>query len=826
MRSLIGSLFGSVDAFLRAIRNGVRSGLARLRGPLGTLAFYAVLGLTGARIVIGDVLSRIDAVLGGIEKAAAFVGLLAMTLLAFNDYLQREFKPRLGSMGGLWDIDGQVNIALLLLVIVGFLGASQATRDGKHIAVDAMDKVLSPGAARFVKRFQSLASAAVCALLAKGAFDGVFTSSKDTFEGVNVFAWMVAPINALVALLPGEKFGPGTAFESLMAWEDAKFEANLDPFKIPAFGFVKAGDGFPLWIPLGIIAFLFATMAARFAGAALTVPPPDPFAPQRPGSRRPIDVILAGGFPGALLALGLAVWWGTGTMIVVAAILVVLLGAPLFVGVGVGTIASWILLREGSAEVVVGDMFEAAKKQELLAIPFFVLAGNLMTEGSIARRLVHIARVALASVPGGLGVAAVLACAFFAAISGSSPVTVIAIGSVMFPMLIADRYDENYSLGVLSSAGSLGIIIPPSVPMLIYAIMVSGQPGVGVIDPTALFAAGIVPGLLIATCLILYTWYVTWPRAGTTSSVVAYEVPAGSTWARELGKATIAGLPSLMLPVVILGGIYGFLDLRPFGIDFVLAFTVTESAAVAVVYALFVELFINRELKLRQIPKAFSDSALQMGSLFLVIMIAISLNRFFAFEQLPERATAWMLSMVDSKLGFLLAVNIFLLILGCLMDMISAILITAPLLAPIATQYGIHPIHFAIMFIVNLEIGYLTPPMGINLFVASTVFDRPLLKVIRAAIPFVFVMLFSLFMIAAFPWISLVFDETPMPEPVAIDVGAAIDEGTVPGEVAPAEVPAEPAPTEPMPEDGAPTEAAPTDPAGEVAPGEGAGAAP
>jgi C4-dicarboxylate transporter DctM subunit len=210
-----------------------------------------------------------------------------------------------------------------------------------------------------------------------------------------------------------------------------------------------------------------------------------------------------------------------------------------------------------------------------------------------------------------------------------------------------------------------------------------------------------------------------------------------------------------MLPVLILGGIYGWFDLAPLGLDLAVRFTVTEAAAVAVVYALFVELILNRELKWRDLPGVVSESAVMMGSLFLILVIAISLNRFFVFEQVPEQATAWMLSHVDSQLTFLIMVNLFLLALGCVMDILSAILIVAPLLAPIASSYGIHPIHFGIMFIVNLELGYLTPPLGINLFVATTVFERPLIDVIRSVLPFLGLMLFCLFVIIWFPSLSL-----------------------------------------------------------------------
>lgn len=755
----IGRLFGAVDAATRGVGDGIRGVLRSFRAPLQSLLFALVIVGTGARLVIGDIARVADRAVGALERAAVFLGLLGMTLLAFNEYLARELKPALGwDAWGLWSIDGQMNVALLLLVVVGFMGGSLATREDKHIAVDAMERVLSPGPARFVKRFIHIASFALCALFARGSWDAVLASSKDAFEGVKVWGWMAAPINALVAWMPGEHFGPGTAYPTITDWEDAKFDADLDPFEIAAFGFVEAGDRFPLWIPMGLLVFIFAVMALRFLGRAITLPNAPP-ATTILGTRRPADIILAGAFPGALIAMAMGVWFGTGPLILVGSLLLVFLGAPLFVGVGFGTVAAWVLLRDGSTENVINDMFEATKKQELLAIPFFVLAGNLMTEGSIARRLIDIARISLGGIPGGLGVGAVVACAFFAAISGSSPVTVIAIGSIIFPMLVQEGYSERYSIGVLSSAGSLGIIIPPSVPMLIYAIIVSGNPKVGVVDPTVLFKAGILPGLFIASVLILYTMYTTWPRPDgrATSETVkgGVDIPEGSTWAREFGLALLRGIPSLMLPVIVLGGIYGWVDFRGIGIDFHISFTITEAAAVAVVYALFVELVINRELKLKAVPGVFAESAVMMGTLFLVIVIAISLNRFFVFEQIPEAAAAWMMEHVDSKFTFLIMVNLFLLALGCVMDIISAILIVAPLIAPIAAGYGIHPIHFAIMFIVNLELGYLTPPLGINLFVATTVFDRPLLDVIRSVIPFLLLMLFCLVVIVFFPSLSL-----------------------------------------------------------------------
>ncbi|MBX2801382.1 MAG: TRAP transporter large permease subunit [Myxococcales bacterium] len=865
--SAVGLLFRAVDLVTtdlwRAIRNGVRD---LLKGPLQGVAFYLILTFTGVLLLLEDVLSTADRVIGWLERAFVTVAMAAMAFLAFNEYMARELRPSFGDMGGLWALEGQMNVALLLMVVVGFLGASLATQERKHIAVDAIGRVLSPGPARLVKRFVALASMGLCLIFAQGSWNAVFSHAQDAFEGASVWSPLQQPINAVAAWMPGERYGPPSChvdgeptpsgcptvtYASGDDWIDAQYDQGLDPFELhfedvklsvvnpsqqpveltlvleeasgedaedvtvqvtapadgqsefrsvevteakrialrvdagsvqpgevllepgllnvvtvsprgpptversvhAAFGYVDAGDRFPLWIPLLLLVFAFGMMALRFLGHVFVPFDADADQPTpRPGTRRPADVILAGAFPGALIAIGLGVWLGQGWIILLASLLLVFLGAPLFVAVGVGTLASWMLLRNGNAETVVSDMFEATKKQELLAIPFFVLAGNLMTRGSIATRLIEVARALIGGVPGGLGAGAVAACALFAAISGSSPVTVIAIGSIMFPMLLREGYSERYGMGVLTTAGGLGIIIPPSIPMIVYAIMVSGHPAVGVVDPATLFKAGILPGLFIAFALVSYTFFVHWPRDVSDTSTKDRPVgPLLAGWATDVLTTGLRGLPSLFLPILILGGIYGWLD---FGV-FAIQFTVTEAAAVAVVYALFVELVVHRELRIRDLPSVFSDSAVMMGSLFLILVIAISLNRFFVFEQVPEMATEWMLARVSTPLGFLIMVNLFLLALGCVMDILSAILIVAPLLAPIAASYGIHPVHFGIMFIVNLELGYLTPPMGINLFVASTVFEKPILEVIRAVIPFLLIMLFCLVVIVWVPWLSL-----------------------------------------------------------------------
>jgi C4-dicarboxylate transporter DctM subunit len=416
----------------------------------------------------------------------------------------------------------------------------------------------------------------------------------------------------------------------------------------------------------------------------------------------------------------------TGLLIVLALVVSLLFGLPLFVIMGSIAAICYLTISGESMAVIIGDIFYAADKEILLAIPLFILAGQIMTKGSISGRLINFAKSLTAGVPGGLGLAAILSCAVFAAISGSSPVTLIAIGTLMYPALVEAGYSKKLAAGALSTGGTLGIIIPPSIPMIIFAIMA----GVSVVD---LFKAGIGPGILLVCLLSGYMIYAR-PKVHTTTF-------SASDFMTNLRK----GFFSILMPVIILGGIYsGF-------------FTATESAAVAVVYAIIVEFFIHREITLKKFVLVFSETAEMLGMLFLILILAVSLNKFMTLEQLPQEMVNWMSGLISSKLGFLIAVNILLLFVGCIMDVMSAILVLAPILTPMAVHYGISPIHFGIIMIVNLEIGYLTPPIGINLFVASGIFKEPLVEVIKAVLPFLLVMILGLAIISAFPAISLFF---------------------------------------------------------------------
>lgn len=425
-------------------------------------------------------------------------------------------------------------------------------------------------------------------------------------------------------------------------------------------------------------------------------------------------------------------------------LLMILLSSPLFVTIGVLSIVCFYFGADeykhfDDYKLMIEKIFTLTDKNVLLAIPFFVVAGSLMTAGGIARRIIAFADSLVGWLPGGLAAATVFSCAFFAAISGSSPVTVIAIGSIMMPALVKRGYREDFSLGLVTSAGSLGILIPPSIPMIIYAIVVTGPMSVNVAD---LFLAGLLPGAVIAGVLIGYSIYVGASQPDFSWSELQPPSP------RRIALRFKEGFWALLLPVIILGGIYPIFGPRGF-------FTPTEAAAVSAVYALVVELLIHREMKLSALPALFVESTVMMGSLLIIMILSFSLNHYFVDQQIPDAAVEWIAGMDLSRVGFLLVLNLFLLLVGCLMDIISAVLVVAPLIAPIAASFGIEPLHLAIIFVVNLEIGYLTPPIGMNLFVSATLFRRPIGFVTRAVVPFTLLMLVGLAAITWFEPISL-----------------------------------------------------------------------
>jgi C4-dicarboxylate transporter DctM subunit len=482
---------------------------------------------------------------------------------------------------------------------------------------------------------------------------------------------------------------------------------------------------------------------------------------------------------GGLESNGPVLSLGAGLTVLFATLaLAVVLGMPLFVIIGLIATSCFLFLSEDFNGLLTLDRLsdtgaEMMTKEVLLAIPFFVASGAIMSAGGIARRLVDVARSLVGWMPGGLAIATVGACVIFAAISGSSPVTVIAIGSMMYPRLVEAGYERRFALGLVSSGGSLGILIPPSIPMLVYAIVASSS---GPIDVAELFLAGVLPGLMIGLLLAVLAPF------------NAKKVEREKFDPKLIATRVKDGAWSLSLPLVILGGIYT-------GV-----FTPTEAAAISVIYALIVELLIHRDISPQDIPKILTESVVNMGTILIIMLLAFGLNAFLVEEMIPQKVVAWILDKNLTPVTFLLIVNLFLLLVGALMDSISAILIIAPLLAPIGIELGIDPIHLGVIFIVNLEIGYLTPPIGINLFVASSVFRAPLGEVVRGVVPFIGMMLIGLVVVTYVPSIALgpvnkIMREKDFyePFPEAREVAVAIeDDGTDEDVVGDAFKPAEP----------------------------------
>ncbi len=420
----------------------------------------------------------------------------------------------------------------------------------------------------------------------------------------------------------------------------------------------------------------------------------------------------------------------TAALILAILLALLLTGTPIAVALGLTVLAYLAVFSSfdvDTANILSQRLFTGLESFPLLAVPFFVLSGTFLTEGKIAARLIHLAQALVGWMPGGLAMASIVACALFATISGSSPATVVAIGSIMLPAMLAQGYPKSFGVGVVATAGSLGILIPPSIVMIIYAVSTSESAG-------KLFIAGIVPGLLLAGLLMLVTYLTARRRRLPTQA----RVSAGELW-----TAFRESLWGLLLVVIIMGGIYG-------GV-----FTPTEAAAVSAVYAFVAACFIYRDLPLRQVPATLLKAANTSAMLMFIISSAILFTFLLTYEQIPQALSQWVTDRQLDPWMFLIAVNLVLLVAGQFMEPSSIILILAPLFLPIAKSLGIDPIHLGIIMTVNMEIGMITPPVGLNLYVASHISRMGLTAVSRAALPWVGVLLAYLVLVTYVPAISL-----------------------------------------------------------------------
>lgn len=396
---------------------------------------------------------------------------------------------------------------------------------------------------------------------------------------------------------------------------------------------------------------------------------------------------------------------------------------PVLVLLGAAALFTYTVFDGGHPEYVVYDLWEAFNKEVLLAIPLFMFAGAVMSRGSIARRLIDFAVAVTRGMPGGLAIATVVAAAGFAAISGSATVTLLAVGAVMYRALLENGYGRLFSIGIICASGVLGIIVPPSIPLILYGVMTETS----IAD---LFIAGIGPALVMIGVLAAYT-------------LVRHGRRTAGVWnAAEVRAAGRRALTAVPVPLAVLGGIYG-------GI-----FTPTEAAAVSVALAAFIELAVHRDLDLRGLRDVGLETSRLMGSLFPVLAFAVSINIFLTYQQTPQNMLAAMEGMIDSPVEFLALGNLLLLGVGMVIDIGSAVLILGPMLEPLANALGIGSVHLGILMIVNLGIGYLTPPMGLNLIVAMGAFREDFATVTRAVLPFVGLLLAALALVAVFPAIS------------------------------------------------------------------------
>ena len=418
----------------------------------------------------------------------------------------------------------------------------------------------------------------------------------------------------------------------------------------------------------------------------------------------------------------------TAGFLVAALFVLLLLRVPIAIALGLSSILTMLLFAEQSLVALAQRFFSALQVYPLLAIPFFILAGALMTTGGVAKRMIAFANALVGHFRGGLAMAALLACALFAAVSGSSPATVVAVGSIMIAGMARSGYTREFAAGLICNAGTIGILIPPSIVMVVYGAVTETSVG-------DLFMAGVVPGLLLTALLMLAVAFLArrldlprQPRAGWRTVL-------------KTGRDAIWGL---LLVVIILGGIYS-------GV-----FTPTEAAAVSAAYAFFIAVFVYRDVRLREVPKVIADAAKVTAMLMFIIGNAYLFAFVLTTEQVPQMTSQWIMDLGLPPWAFLIVLNLLLLVAGSFMEATSVVLIFAPIMFPIATALGIHPVHLGIIMTVNMEIGMITPPVGLNLFVTSGISQLPVTKVIRAALPWLVVLLMALIIVTYVPWVSLV----------------------------------------------------------------------
>ena len=412
----------------------------------------------------------------------------------------------------------------------------------------------------------------------------------------------------------------------------------------------------------------------------------------------------------------------------IALILLAVVGAPLFAVIAAGALLGF--MRSGIDPMVVAmEIYRIAETPVLIAIPLFTFAGYLLGESGAPRRLVRVTNALFGWIPGGLAVVALAACALFTAFTGASGVTIVALGALLYPALKDAGYEDRFNLGLITTSGSLGLLFAPSLPLILYGIVAE-------VRVDRMFIAGILPGVLMLAMLSL--WSV---RAGRRVQRELAQ-PVEFSWS-EVGASIRESVWEIPLPIIVLGGVYsGF-------------FAVSEAAAVTAVYVLIVEVLIYREIPLARLPVVMRDSMVLVGGILIILGASLASTNYMIDAEVPMKLFDVVTAHVSSKLTFLILLNLFLLILGTMLDIFSALVLVVPLILPIAIGYGMDPIHPGIVFLANMQIGYCTPPVGMNLFIASYRFEKPVVLLYRATLPFLAILLVCVLMITYWPWLSL-----------------------------------------------------------------------
>ena len=417
-------------------------------------------------------------------------------------------------------------------------------------------------------------------------------------------------------------------------------------------------------------------------------------------------------------------------------ILLAIMRTPLFAVIAASAIIGFSA-EEVDLSVIAIEIYRLAELPVLLAIPLFTFSGYLLGESQASHRLVNLAKSLLGWLPGGLAIVSIVACALFTAFTGASGVTIVALGALLYPALKEAGYSEKFSLGLLTSSGSLGLLFAPALPLILYGVVAQQMDLNQSVSIDQLFIAGILPGMLMLLMLSVYSFF----QPKTVQPSVEY--PAQE----QIGalQALYEARWEIPLPFIILGGIYG---------GYV---AVSEAAAITALYVIIVEVFIQKEIPIKKLPQIVRESMILVGGILIILGVSLASTNYLIDTDVPTRLFEFIREHIDDKLTFLILLNLFLLVLGMMLDIFSAIVIIVPIILPIAEGYGIHPIHMGIIFLANMQLGYFTPPVGMNLFIASYRFSKPVMTLYKATIPFFIILLMAVLIITYWPDLTLVF---------------------------------------------------------------------